>query len=329
MSAPNLSRIAQYRRMHWIHTRLRAGRCLTMREMKEGLEVCERTLGRDLERLRDDFDAPIRYDPRKRGYLYTDPTFDLPSIQLREGELVAIYVFDRLLSQAGAGPFEAEVRRVLQKIVAALPQEVTLRFDDLSEAFSHQVGPIRETDALLYQKLAEAVRQRRRLRVRYFSAHRNEETERLIDPYHLFKYEDEWYVAAWCHLRGEMRDFLVSGNRFREVEFTGETFERRSDVDIDAYLHQGFGIEKGGEPLEVAIRFDAQEARYIRERTWPGEQGKEEHPDGGLTLRFRATGKREILRWALQYGSQAEVLSPPELRAAARAEVQRMAERYG
>jgi len=125
-----------------------------------------------------------------------------------------------------------------------------------------------------------------------------------------------------------MRDFLVSGNRFRHVEFTGEYFQRRADVDVDAYLHQGFGIEKGGEPLDVAIRFDAQEARYIRERTWPGELGKEEHPDGGLTLRFRATGQQEILRWALKYGSHAEVLAPPELRAAVREEVRRMGEKY-
>jgi predicted DNA-binding transcriptional regulator YafY len=329
MQPPSLSTIAQYRRIYQIHTRLRAGECLSMKEMKDALEVCERTIGRDLERLRYDFDAPVEYDPRGRCYKYTDPTFDLPTIQLREGELVAIYVFDRLLSQGGTGPFEAEVRRVLQKVVASLAAEVTVRFDDLPETFSHQVGPVRETDAALYQTLAEAARKRRRLRVRYYSAHRDEETERIIDPYHLFKYENEWYVAAWCHLRNEMRDFLVSGNRFRHVEFTGEYFQRRADVDVDAYLHQSFGIEKGGEPLDVAIRFDAQEARYIRERAWPGEQGKEEHPDGGLTLRFRATGKEEILRWAMKYGSHAEILSPPALRAAAREEVRRMGEQYG
>ena len=145
----------------------------------------------------------------------------------------------------------------------------------------------------------------------------------------LFKYEHEWYLAAWCHWRDAMRDFLVSGNRFRQYEFTGETFRRRSEVDVDEYLHPSFGIEKGGEPLDVAIRFDAQEARYIRERTWPGEQGKEEHPDGGLTLYFRATDAPEILRWALKYGRHAEVLAPPELRQAARQEVRRMGEKHG
>ncbi|MBC7324085.1 MAG: WYL domain-containing protein, partial [Moorella sp. (in: Bacteria)] len=64
----------------------------------------------------------------------------------------------------------------------------------------------------------------------------------------------------------------------------------------------------------VAIRFTAQQARWIRERQWHSSQTLEELPDGGLILRMHLSGLQEVKRWVFGFGSQAEVLAPPELR---------------
>lgn len=49
---------------------------------------------------------------------------------------------------------------------------------------------------------------------------------------------------------------------------------------------------------------------------------------GGVILRFRAGGLGEIKRRVLSCGAHAEVLEPPELRAAVAAEVGKLAEMY-
>jgi hypothetical protein len=55
-------------------------------------------------------------------------------------------------------------------------------------------------------------------------------------------------------------------------------------------MAQAFQMERGEEPVEVVIRFDAYQARYIRERRWQATQEVEELADGGLILRCKTGG---------------------------------------
>jgi predicted DNA-binding transcriptional regulator YafY len=64
----------------------------------------------------------------------------------------------------------------------------------------------------------------------------------------------------------------------------------------------------------VAIRFTARQARWIRERKWHNTARVEGLLDGGCILRLRVTGLGEVQRWVMQFGAEAEVLSPLSLR---------------
>ena len=90
-----------------------------------------------------------------------------------------------------------------------------------------------------------------------------------------------------------------------------------------------FCAERGAAVVEVAVRFDKYQARYIRERVWQADQSIEEGADGGLTLRFCASGLNEIARWIMSYGRHAQVLAPPELRAIVAENVRAMSAIYG
>lgn len=123
-----------------------------------------------------------------------------------------------------------------------------------------------------------------------------------------------------------MRDFAVT--RIRSVEETGEYFAVLEGFDLDAYLKQGFGIEKGGASTDVAIWFDPYQARWIREKTWDANEEKKEQEDGSLVLRMRVPVTGELKRWILSYGSHARVLEPEGLRGEMGEEVKRMREHY-
>jgi len=75
------------------------------------------------------------------------------------------------------------------------------------------------------------------------------------------------------------------------------------------------------------VRFDAYQARWIRERVWHPTQKLQELPDGGVLFEAEAN-PQEIKRWVLGYGSHAEVLEPPLLREEVKKEIEKMYARY-
>ena len=66
--------------------------------------------------------------------------------------------------------------------------------------------------------------------------------------------------------------------------------------------------------MGVAIRFAPRQARWIRERRWHPPARLQEQLDGGVVLHLHIAETTEIRRWVLQFGHEAEVLSPESLR---------------
>ena len=85
-------------------------------------------------------------------------------------------------------------------------------------------------------------------------------------------------------------------------------------IDLDQRLHHALGLWSGDEVFEVAVRFDAEAAPYLREKPWHPTQSIEELPDGGLIARFSLNHLMDVQAKILSWGEHAEALEPPELR---------------
>jgi predicted DNA-binding transcriptional regulator YafY len=160
----------------------------------------------------------------------------------------------------------------------------------------------------------------------YYSASSGETSKRVVDPYYLHNIRGDWYLIAYCHRRGAFRDFHVG--RIRKLEVLYSTFQKRPGFSLEDYLREHFLTERGKEPVDIVIKFDAYEARWIRERQWHPSQRIEELPSGGLILRLRVGGVDEVKRWIMGYGHHAEVLEPESLRAQFRDEAGKMRKIY-
>lgn len=316
---PAMLRICQIDR--WL--RSKDGKSL--KQIAEELEVSERTVMRDMDYMKY-LDAPIEYDRAKNRYRYSDTSYTLKPISLEEGELIAIFLAEKVLRQYSGTPYEQDLRSAFKKIRDSLPEEITIDLSDFESAFSFEFGPIRDTELEKFQTISKAVRDHTTLKMRYYTMSRDDERERTVDPYRMLNKQGDWYLIGYCHWRKDLRDFLISGDRMKDVELTGKGFELNSKLDIEAYLRQSFGLEKGGELLDVSVHFDAYQARWIRERVWHLTQRRDEHKDGSLTLHFKAHGLNEIARWVMQYGSHATVINPKVLRELVMEEAKKMLE---
>ncbi len=86
-------------RMMKLHNHLNARRFPNCRKLAEELEVSTKTIQRDIDFMRDRLGLPIGYDQLQFGFYYTEPVTNFPSIEVSEGEVVALFVAQKALEQ--------------------------------------------------------------------------------------------------------------------------------------------------------------------------------------------------------------------------------------
>ena len=314
------------RRLFWAIARLREGKPLKATDLAREFEVNVRTAYRDLDFLRDEWRVPVEYDPHEASYVLTGPMTELPHVGLSHGEVLAVYFAEKVVRQYRGTPFEEDLASAFRKILELLPEQVKVSPASLGDYLSLDLGALYAPDAAIFRDVLGALRRKNTALIRYRSLSAGRTTDRRVRPYHVFNVGGDWYVAAWDERRKEVRDFAL--HRIRRITLTTERYEVPTDFDFRKYMAGALAIEKGGKPAPVAIRFAARQARWIRERRWHPSARIQEEMGGGLVLRMMVAETSELRRWVLQFGSEAEVLSPASLRKAVGDDLRRAAARY-
>ncbi|MBM3460124.1 MAG: WYL domain-containing protein, partial [Armatimonadetes bacterium] len=329
MSTPSrpCSTAERLARALWLDTRIREDAYPTAAALQEEFGVSRRTAMATVAYLRDTLHAPLVYDRSRGGYAYTDRSYGLPSVFLREGELLALLLAEESVRQYLGTPLEEPVRNALARLERFLPAEVSVELLELAALYRISGASGVELPPGLLPDLQRAIRERRPVRIRYYSPHRDAETERVIEPHFFHNAHGDWLVVTWDRLRETDRVFMLA--RIREWELLEGGFRFRPELHRSVYDLHTFRTDHGTAPQEVVLRFDAYQARWIRERRWHPSQRLEELPGGGLLLRLTVSGEGDLLRWVLGYGAHVEVLAPEGLRERAAAELRRAAGLYG
>ncbi len=282
-----------------------------------------RTIWRDLRVLEAAgfplYDERMADGPRSIWRLQEGFRSRLP-LKLSLSELVALLMSRELLAPAGAALGPA-VRSAFERIGSVLSKDSLALIDRMRDTIGVRAfgAKLQAPAADHLASLQRALTERRRLRLRYYSMSRDDETDRQVDPYHLTLHGGGFYLVAHCHLRDEVRLFAVE--RIRELEVLTARFDRPATFDVDGYLHGVWGIVRG-DVVTVRVVFARGLARYIRDRLWHPTQTFRDADDGRLEMTVRVADTLEIRRWILGFGSEAEVLAPASLREALRLEAE-------
>lgn len=317
----------QHSRLLFIDRKISEGRFPNCRSLAEEWEVSRKTIQRDLEYMRYQLDAPLEYDQVRRGYYYTEQNFSLPAISLKESDLFAIFLAEKVLAQYEGTPIYDNLCTVFQKIEDSLPDKVLpgcnhdlCHFSFLSQSYTH-------VDPVVWQAVFSCLRHQNRLEMEYQSRQSQEPVTRTIDPYHGIRFDGDWYVVGYCHLRGDIRTFSLA--RIKSVRKLDERFRIPPDFNFRTHIGSHFGVHwTDNNDILVRIRFNRTAARFIRERNWHPTQQVEDLPDRSLILTLTVNHLLELKRWILSWGSAARVLEPAELAEELRRESEAMTESY-
>ena len=314
-------------RVYKIESLIRQRGHVSFAELREVLEVSPATLKRDLDYLRDRLGAPIDYDRELNGYRlatgWRGQKHELPGLWFDERELYSLLMAHQLFSEldrdgviarhleplldrihgligGGGGSEGAEARGLLQRVRIIAPAR-------------------RPVPAVIFERVAESLLQRRRLHLRYLTRTRAETSERDVSPQRLVHHRSTWYLDAWCHRRERLLRFALDAiEQATLLEARARELPQRQ---LRAEMDAGYGIFAGGTPTWATLRFTPQAAKWASREQWHAEQKGRWLADGSWQLELPFVDEQELAMDLLRQGPEVRVLSPASL-------ARRVAERH-
>ena len=297
---------AQLKRLLHLIPRVADGEEHTIAEIAGAVRMSPSELLHDLGAISERFDAPGGFVEGVSILIEQDTVcvnashFHRP-MRLTMPELCALELGLTMLRRertpAEQGPVDRALERLRRTItqVPMLDRHQGTRYAELSEAGSAEHLAI----------LRAAVAGRHKVQFRYRAGGATESTTRTICPHSIVFVDSMWYVIA----TGDdetLRFFRL--DRVEAVSPLEEEFER--DDDVARRVQESGRAFESDTARRMTVRYSPRIARWVAER-----EGKALAEDGSLTLEHPVADESWAIRHVLQYGPDAELLAPAELRA--------------
>src|SRR5688572_4106448 len=317
-------------RFYKIDQLLKDRKVVSFAVFKEVLGMSRASVKRDLEYMRERFNAPIEYDRELNGYRFgkprSGPRYELPGLWFNAAEIHALLTTLQLLSGLQPGLLDGQVSPVIARLRAILGSG-DHSWEEIVKRIKIFLPERRESKAAHFSVVAAALLKRSRVWIRHYNRKEDRETEREISPQRLVHYRDNWYLDAWCHLREDLRSFAVDA--IRAAELREARAKEIAAAQLDEHLSSGYGIFAGRDVRWAKLRFTPEAARWVSAQIWHPEQRAQVEADGSYVLEIPYAHERELVMEILKYGAEVEVLAPEGLREQVAGDLKRAAGRYG
>lgn len=309
-----------------IHDELRRETLTNCTKLMKSLEVSRKTIVRDIAFMRDRLELPIEFDAQIQAYRYTQPVNSFPTVNVTEGELLALLVAQRALEQYRGTPFHRQLEIAFEKLAGGLRDRISFSPADELRAVSFKNIGLGKTDVAVFNSLSGAVLRQEEITFGYRKPGDPKKSQRKVQPYHLANRENSWYLIGFDLERRALRTFALP--RIADVVVTKEVFTRPNDFSPEKFFSTALGVLGGTGDFKVVIRFASAVAERVREREWHESQEMRELPGGVLELHLRLGALVEVEQWILSWGAAAEVVAPLELRSSMRKTADKLVKTY-
>ncbi|HEY3710074.1 MAG TPA: WYL domain-containing protein [Amycolatopsis sp.] len=282
--------------------------------LAERLGVSERTVRRDVDRLRE-LGYPVQAVKGPDGGYRLEAGSQMPPLLFDEEQAVALAVALRIAVGTGAGIEEAAAR-ALATVRQVLPSRLRQRVDAL-EISAAARGADPQVDTAVLLTLSAAVRAGEELRFDYRSPGRPDDAgpPRRVQPHHLVVRAGRWYVVGWGPDREDWRTYRAdrmtprfpTGPRFAPREVPGGEV-----ADFLSARFKGSGSANAW-PCRGEVILDLPVAEVA---PFAGDGVVEELGATRTKLTSGSWSWAALAAALARFDTEIEVVAPPELRAA-------------
>ncbi|MCX5367080.1 WYL domain-containing protein [Streptomyces sp. NBC_00124] len=282
----------------------------TCGELADHMAVTERTVRRDVARLRE-LGYGVESDPGPWGGYRLRAGARVPPLILDDEEALAVAVGLREAALSGVLGGNQAALSALLKLRQVLPRRIADRLGEMDAAFVHTARPDAPQIAPgMLLELAGACRRSKRCRLSYRDREGNA-TVRDVDPYRLVHTGRRWYFVARDVTRNEWRTFRA--DRVGQIQPTGRPVELIDPPDPAVLVSHS--IATGAYPLYVTIRLPLPMDQALRLIPQTVGTHRPEGPDATI-VDIGGPDPDGLAKYLLSLATPLRVLSPNDVREA-------------
>jgi predicted DNA-binding transcriptional regulator YafY len=239
---------------------LQSGGVRTVAELADRLGVDERTVRRYVDHLLD-LDVPVESVRGRYGGYRLSSGYRMPPLMLSDDEALAVLL--GLIAGRRTGLVTTKgtaSETATAKIRRVLPERLARRLDAVlgSLAFTAPPGEAPAPDTAVLLTIADAVRHRRPVWIRYTAAD-GRRSERTLHPYGLVAHSGRWYVTGTDPGIGEDRTFRL--DRITDTRTLPGSFEPPAGLDPAQHFLSGLATALYQHQVTLAIQGTIEQIR--------------------------------------------------------------------
>jgi predicted DNA-binding transcriptional regulator YafY len=279
-------------------------------DLAERLEITERTVRRDIDRLRV-LGYPVEAVPGRYGGYRLGRGGSLPPLLLNDDEAVAVAIGLRAAVDGTIAGLEDSAVSVLAKLDQLLPAHLAVRVRAVHDNTASLLGHRRpeRVEAAHLVLLAHACSAQERVRFEYTDKG-GTGSRRLVEPLQVVRSGARWYLAARDIDRADWRTFRL--DRIRSPENVGTRFDLSDPPDAVALVTAGFASMPYPFTARVGLPVPLEEAARLIPRT----VAMFESHEGATVVEIGSSSMERMVAYLAGMRPPCEVIDPPELRRA-------------
>ena len=276
------------------------------------LDCSLKTVYRDIQTLKRDFDAPIAVSRTngERGYYLKDKDWEFIAPALvDENEIMAAVLGAKIAEDIFPSPLRGKIQAAVDELLKCNNPEFLGdgKIDSL-KIFSDGI----ENDSNeIFMTVFHSWLTCHTLHINY----ENRDgtcTERDVEPSALVFFENYWAIVGFCHYRKETRTFLIY--RMHSAEMTQVVFQPDKKIGLKLTLDKFLNFRKID---NVQIKLLTESARkFAVKKRMHSAQRIESLPDGTFLFKIPAVAPEVVVPWIMSQRGEAIPLEPEAIRTA-------------
>lgn len=274
-------------------------------DLDENLNVSctPKTIFRDIQTLKNDFAAPIKFDKVRNGYYLAHHGWNFSCPQIYDdSEMLAAVLGARVAEHIFPEPMQMQIREAVDYLLTYNNPD----FLDKAQIDSLVVIPGNRAliNADVFMPLFHAWQNHLICKISYTDS-LGKTTERNFEPHTIIFFDGNWYTKGYCHKRKDWRTLVVA--RICSIYPTEQEFTPDSKIVASATEDFLFNTER---VHNVVVRCDEFLHNIVKTRPLHAEQKLVPIADGGCELYVSNMSKYYLHSWIMHQCGRATVLSP-------------------